>query len=96
MYSHITYEKVPLITFGFIGMSTVLLASMIFRDTKQEAEPRQEQAPEPTQQLEERYEEQPYEETQGGKRKTKRNKAKHNRKTKRKQGATAPLRPPVI
>ena len=79
MYSHITYEKVPLITFGFIGLSTIVLAAMIFRDTKQE----QSQEPEPTQQPEP---EQSYEEeqqTQGGKRKTKRNKAKHNRKTKR-------------
>jgi len=95
MYSHITYEKVPLATYGFIGLSTIVLASMIFRDTKQEPEPKPEQTlPQEEKQTEEQYEEteeeQPsaeeeqVQQTAGGKkRKTKRQYAKHNRKTKR-------------
>ena len=91
MFSHITYEKVPLATYGFIGLSTIVLAAMIFRDTTT-PNPEQTQEPEPPPPVEtqkpvftdETTDILPLDEKfSGGKRKTKRHKQQKHHRTKR-------------
>jgi hypothetical protein len=94
MYSRITYNKMPLATFGFIGLSTVVLAAMIFRDTKTPApektqEPVAEPQPPPVETQEPVFADEtadilpPDEKISGGKRKTKGRKQKKHHRTKR-------------
>ena len=81
----------PLATFGFIGLSTVVLAAMIFRDTKTPA-PEKTQEPEPPPPIETQEPVvadetadilPPDEKLSGGKRKTKGRKQKKHHRTKR-------------
>ncbi len=91
MYDRITFYKVPITTYRFIGLSTIILAAMIFREpasvssenklpTIADAIPFQNDEPKE----EEDILPQPNEETtNGGSKKTKRNRRKKHRKTKR-------------